>query len=70
VKVGCLLRELHGGRVKVSLRAKGEVDVNRIAAKFGGGGHANAAGCTVAGTLDAVTHEVLDAVRQAVAAAR
>ena len=69
VKVGCLLRELGGGRVKVSLRAKGEVDVNRIAAKFGGGGHANAAGCTIAGSLDAVTEQVLGAVRAAVAAA-
>jgi phosphoesterase RecJ-like protein len=70
VKVGCLLRELGPGRVKVSLRAKGEVDVNRVAAKFGGGGHANAAGCTVAGTLDGVTAQVLEAVRAAVAAAR
>jgi bifunctional oligoribonuclease and PAP phosphatase NrnA len=70
VKVGCLLREIGGGRVKVSLRAKGEVDVNRIAAKFGGGGHVNAAGCTVPGSLDAVTEQVLEAVRTAVAAPR
>jgi bifunctional oligoribonuclease and PAP phosphatase NrnA len=70
VKVGCLLRELGGGRVKVSLRAKGEVDVNRVAAKFGGGGHANAAGCTIAGTLEDVTQQVLDAVGAAVAAPR
>ena len=70
VKVGCLLRELADGRVKVSLRAKGEVDVNRVAAKFGGGGHANAAGCTIAGTLDGVTEQVLEAVRAAVAAPR
>ncbi|HXU89840.1 MAG TPA: bifunctional oligoribonuclease/PAP phosphatase NrnA [Methylomirabilota bacterium] len=70
VKVGCLLRELGGGRVKVSLRAKGEVDVNRVAARFGGGGHANAAGCTIQGTLDRVTEQVLDAVRVAVAAGR
>ena len=70
VKVGCLLRELGGGRVKVSLRAKGEVDVNRVAARFGGGGHANAAGCTVPGTLAGVTEQVLEAVRVAVTAAR
>lgn len=70
VKVGCLLRELGGGRVKVSLRAKGEVDVNRVAAKFGGGGHANAAGCTIGGTLEGVTEQVLDAVRAAVTAPR
>ena len=70
VKVGCLLRELGGGRVKVSLRAKGEVDVNRVAARFGGGGHANAAGCTIEGRLDSVTEQVLEAVRAAVAAPR
>ena len=70
VKVACLLRELGGGRVKVSLRAKGEVDVNKIAATFGGGGHANAAGCTVSGPLDAVTSRVLDAVSAALAARR
>jgi phosphoesterase RecJ-like protein len=70
VKVAALLRELGGGRVKVSLRAKGEVDVNKIAATFGGGGHANAAGCTVTGPLDAVTSRVLDAVSAALAARR
>src|SRR5262249_57526607 len=53
VKVACLLRELGGGRGKGSLRAKGEVDVNKIAAVFGGGGHAKAAGCTVSGPLGA-----------------
>jgi phosphoesterase RecJ-like protein len=70
VKVGCLLRELGGERVKVSLRAKGDVDVNRVAAKFGGGGHANAAGATVRGSLDAVTQQVLAAVAAAIAARR
>jgi len=70
VKVACLLRELGGARVKVSLRGKGEVDVNKIAAAFGGGGHANAAGCTVSGTLEVVTRRILDAVSAALAAPR
>jgi phosphoesterase RecJ-like protein len=65
VRVACLLRE-RGDTVKVSLRGKGDVDVNRIAARFGGGGHPNAAGFTVTGTLDPVTRDVLAAVRQAV----
>jgi bifunctional oligoribonuclease and PAP phosphatase NrnA len=64
VRVACLLREREG-RIKVSLRGKGDVDVNRIAARFGGGGHRNAAGCTVAGTLDGVTRDVLIAVTEA-----
>ena len=65
VRVACLLRQL-GDHVKVSLRGKGDVDVSRIAARFGGGGHPNAAGCTVAGELSAVTREVMGAVREAV----
>lgn len=65
VRVACLFREL-GGRVKVSLRAKGDVDVQRVAASFGGGGHPNAAGCTVPGPLDCATREVLAAVTAAV----
>jgi phosphoesterase RecJ-like protein len=64
VRVACLLREREG-RVKVSLRGKGDVDVNRIAARFGGGGHRNAAGCTVAGPLDGVTKDVLAAIAEA-----
>jgi phosphoesterase RecJ-like protein len=66
-RVACFLREV-GGRVKVSLRAKGDVDVQAVAARFGGGGHRNAAGCTVDGSLGDATREVLAAVRAAVSA--
>jgi len=67
VRVACLLRE-RGDTVKVSLRGKGDVNVNRIAARFGGGGHPNAAGFTVPGTLEPITRDVLAAVRDAVRA--
>jgi len=66
VRVACLLRE-RDGAVKVSLRGKGDVDVSRIAARFGGGGHPNAAGCTVTRSLSGATDEVLAAVREALA---
>jgi bifunctional oligoribonuclease and PAP phosphatase NrnA len=65
VRVACLLRELDG-TVKVSLRGKGDVDVQQIAAQFGGGGHVNAAGCTVPGPLPEATRVVLAAVRRAI----
>ena len=45
IEVGALLRE-EPGRTKVSLRAKYGVDVNRLAAQLGGGGHTKAAGAT------------------------
>lgn len=64
VRVACLLRE-RDSAVKVSLRGKGDVDVSRIAARFGGGGHPNAAGCTMAGPLERATRELLTAVRGA-----
>jgi phosphoesterase RecJ-like protein len=64
VRVACLLRE-RDGQVKVSLRGKGDVDVQRIAAQFGGGGHRNAAGCMIAGPLAEATRVVLAAVRAA-----
>jgi bifunctional oligoribonuclease and PAP phosphatase NrnA len=67
VRVACFLRQL-GDQVKVSLRGKGEVDVSRIAARFGGGGHPNAAGCTLPGALPEVARVVLSAVRDGVEA--
>jgi len=38
--------------VKVSLRSRGKVDVRSVAASFGGGGHTNAAGCTIEADLE------------------
>ena len=70
VKVAVLLREEAPGTVKASLRAKGEVAVNKIAHRFGGGGHENAAGCTLSGTLEEASASLLQAVREALAPAR
>ena len=46
-EVGILFREMAGGGVRVSLRARDTVNVAEIAALFGGGGHRMASGCTV-----------------------
>jgi len=64
VKVALLLREEGQGVVKASLRGKGDIAVNRIAHRFGGGGHANAAGCTVRGTLEEATAALLAAISE------
>jgi phosphoesterase RecJ-like protein len=47
VRIAVLLKELAPGRTKLSYRSKGALDVNRIAARFGGGGHTNAAGAVL-----------------------
>ncbi|HDP69211.1 MAG TPA: bifunctional oligoribonuclease/PAP phosphatase NrnA [Actinobacteria bacterium] len=43
-KVAAILKEVDGGRWKVSLRSKNEIDVSGVAKALGGGGHRNAAG--------------------------
>lgn len=45
---------------KVSLRTNSDLDLARIAAVFGGGGHVKAAGCTVTGTVD----EILNGIQE------
>lgn len=57
------------GKIRISFRSKGRVDVDRIARHFGGGGHLAASGCTVEGTLPKARKQVLHVARKAVAAA-
>lgn len=65
-RVGVLIQEPAPGEVRLSLRSDGTVDVNEIAGRFGGGGHRNAAGARVTGSLAQVRGEVLDALDRAV----
>lgn len=46
-----LLKETENEEIRVSLRSRPEVDVSKIASSLGGGGHRQAAGCTIAGTF-------------------
>lgn len=65
-EVAFVLRESQEpGKIRVSFRSKGNVNVDRIARHFGGGGHMAASGCTVDGTLAQVRNKVLTVVRQA-----
>ncbi len=64
VEVGLLFREVSSTSCKVSLRSRALVDVSKIAALFGGGGHARAAGCTVEGDLFTVMEQVRDSVQK------
>jgi phosphoesterase RecJ-like protein len=60
VKIAILFRKLKSGRVKISFRSKGAVDVNTLAQRFGGGGHHAAAGCVVKGKLNSVKKKILE----------
>lgn len=70
VEVGILFRETAPDRCKVSFRSREPVDVSRLAARFGGGGHARAAGCTVHGELAQVMEQVRMRVHEALTSGR
>ncbi len=63
VRMALLFREVSQGRVKVSLRSIGNVDVAAFAKKYGGGGHTKAAGMALPGSLAEVQATVLSAAR-------
>ncbi|MBA4391059.1 MAG: hypothetical protein C0399_08985 [Syntrophus sp. (in: bacteria)] len=54
VEAAVFIRQVSERRYKISMRAKGKVDVARICSTFGGGGHKNASGCTIDGDLKEV----------------
>ena len=58
-EVFVLFRETENDSIKISLRSKGHFNVNEFAAKFNGGGHPNAAGCTCPGKLKDVKDKLL-----------
>jgi phosphoesterase RecJ-like protein len=58
VEVAIFFRQVDERRYKVGFRSKGKVNVAEFAASLGGGGHHNAAGCTVDGTLEEIKAKV------------
>jgi len=64
-EVALLLTELGAKKTKASLRSRGTVNVREVAEQFGGGGHNQAAGASLAHPLDAAREMVLDALRKA-----
>lgn len=64
VKIAFFISEKSGNEIKVSLRSRGNYDVNRVAKAFRGGGHRKAAGCTLAGTLESAEERILSEVKK------
>jgi bifunctional oligoribonuclease and PAP phosphatase NrnA len=63
-RLALFFRDLGHGKVKVSFRSTGDVDVNRFARQFGGGGHARAAGALIAGPFAEVRDRVISAAKE------
>lgn len=63
-KIAVFFLERAPKEVHVSFRSKGEVDVNKVAALFKGGGHPNASGCLVRGSISHAMKTILPKLRQ------
>lgn len=66
VEVGIFLRQLAPDAFKVSMRSKGRVNVAAIAESLGGGGHHNAAGAVLRGTLEEAENRIFSIVQDAI----
>jgi bifunctional oligoribonuclease and PAP phosphatase NrnA len=60
IQAVAFFKEISHDSYRVSMRSKGDVDVNRVAGVFGGGGHKNAAGCTLNGQYADIRKKVLE----------
>jgi len=63
--ISVVFDELEDGQINVSMRATPEFDVSQVALSLGGGGHAQAAGCTLPGPIESARERVLAMLRQA-----
>jgi phosphoesterase RecJ-like protein len=63
-RLAVFFRDLGHDKVKVSFRSTGDVDVNKFAKQFGGGGHARASGALIEGNLEVVRRRVVAAARE------
>ena len=64
VKIAALFRDMGNGFWKASLRSKGNVNVAKIAELYGGGGHKNAAGFKIKGSLKSAKEQLLLAMKK------
>lgn len=65
VEAAALLKELDNKEIKVSFRSNSWLDVNKVASKFGGGGHVRASGCSINLPLAKAKESVISALEEA-----
>ena len=63
VEVAIQAKEQNEKQTKFSLRSRGALDVSKVAARLGGGGHANAAGVTIDLPMDQAVAQMLEEIR-------
>jgi phosphoesterase RecJ-like protein len=71
VKIGIFFREMaESGKVKVSMRSNVDIDLNKFSSRYGGGGHAAAAGITFKGTIEGAIATIVPSLESELARGR
>ncbi|MFN8378760.1 MAG: bifunctional oligoribonuclease/PAP phosphatase NrnA [Anaerolineae bacterium] len=63
-RVAAVFKEVTAASIEISLRSKPGYDVSGVAFELGGGGHKQASGATMTGTMDEVQQRVLPMLRR------
>ena len=66
ISVALYMREMEPGKYRASLRSKGNINVAKVAEKFGGGGHKNAAGLGIEGDWDECEGKIVASIQKAI----
>jgi phosphoesterase RecJ-like protein len=64
INISVLYSQLESKHFKVSLRSKGRINVEKVARKFGGGGHINAAACRIKGDIEEVKALIAQGIKE------
>jgi bifunctional oligoribonuclease and PAP phosphatase NrnA len=64
IDIAMLYTQMGDNFYKLSLRSKGQINVEKVARKFGGGGHVNAAACRIEGDIEQIKLQVLQAIKE------
>jgi len=59
-------KQEQGNEYRVSLRSKGDIDIGVIAKEYGGGGHKNAAGATITGSIEELQQALVEKIEGAI----
>jgi phosphoesterase RecJ-like protein len=64
IEVSILYTQRGDNNFKLSLRSKAKVNVEKVAKKFGGGGHIHASACWMKGDIESIKSQIIKAVRE------
>ena len=64
IEVSILYTQRGDNNFKLSLRSKAKVNVEKVAKKFGGGGHIHASACWMKGDIESIKSQIIKAIRE------